>query len=628
MSTVQTDIDKIEFNGREWRLHKPIKNVKPNLALDTETVDGKPFLMASSNLKGTNHIFSDNIDDYLNFLTSKHFVQSNNFWYNLDYDMGGLIKMLPKSNVIELIKNGFTNYKDFKLKYIVSKMFKVSKENGNGSIHYDLAQFYSMVPLKILAERTRYNKVEVEDIANIDLERIKNDPDYKELIVNRCVIDARITHELADQFTNKVNAVVKNNRYLSAASITRAYFLTNLTKKLNLPSKRVMGYGLKSFHGGLIDTLKLGSFKNAFNIDISSAYPSVMANLYSCNGIWTTKPDYIPDTAYSFYKVEIDYYDDDVSPLWFNYKGKGYHPNGVIETYITQFEYEFLINKGFNVNILAASHLLKSKNHEQPFKELIKSLYLKRMQAKDDKDEIQLIYKKILNSAYGCTINDIEKIIPCSLNDWEDDGSDPWHSYNMDDETFYYTIHNVSTSMYNPVFAAYITSGCRIQLIDKIWKYRDKVISLNTDGAFLSSKIPIHTSRILGEWTAQTYKELKVMGNGRYFVYERDGTLNTDKSAFRGLRAAKRNMSVVDKQMADNPKGLGVSVDYEKPLKVRECVKNGNIEGINIWTPKRNSISFILDRRVWDTEIKANIDLLDNQVSSRPFNVNEIAVTC
>lgn len=627
MSTVQRDIDKVEFNGREWRLHKPIKNVKSNLALDSETVDGKPFLMASSNLKGTNYIFSDNVDDYLNFLTNKRFVQSNNFWYNVDFDIGGIVKMLPTDTIIELINNGSTTYNGFKLKYIIGKMFKVSK-NGNGSTHYDLAQYYNKTPLKILAGKTQYNKVEVDDIANIDLKRIDNDPDYKKLIIDRCVIDARITKELADLFTDKVNAVVKNNRYYSVASISRAYFLTNLTKKLKLPSKRIMDYGLKTFHGALIDALKLGTFKNAFNIDIGSAYPSIMANLYSCSGIWTSKPEYIPDTAYSFYKAEVNFYDDNISPLWFTHKNKDYHPNGAIETHLTQFEYEFLIKKGFNVNILAASHLLKSKNHDQPFYNLINDLYSKRMDAKDNEDPIQLIYKLILNAAYGCTINDVEKIIQCTLNEWEADGSNCWHTYDINDQTIYYLVHNVSTSMYNPVFASYITSGCRMEVINKLWKYRDKVISINTDGAFLSSKIPIHTSKELGKWTAQTYDEVKVMGNGRYFIYNSDGTLNVKKSAFRGLRAAKKNMPVIDKQMVDNPKGLGVSFGYERPLKVKECVKNGNIRDINIWKPKTTNISFILDRRVWNGEIRANIDLLDNQIDSRPFNVNEIKASC
>lgn len=625
--TVQRDINKISFNGREWRLHTPTKNIKPNLALDTEITDGNTFLLASSNLQGTNHLFSDNVDDYLSYLTQKRFVQSNNWWYNVDFDIGGVIKMLPTDTLIELINKGSTKYKDFKLKYIIGKMFKVSK-NGNASTHYDLAQFYHKKPLKMLEDRTSYNKVDVEDISNINLEKVNNDSEYKQLIIDRCVIDARITEQLADQFTGKVNEVVKNNRYLSVASIARAYFLTNLTKKLNLPSKRVMDYGLKTFHGGLIDALKLGTFKNVFNIDIGSAYPSIMANLYTCNGIWSTKPEYVPDTAYSFYKVNIDFFDDDISPLWYNHKQRDYHPNGGIETYITQFEYEFFTEKGFDVDIISASHLLKSKNHEQPFKDLIYDLYTKRMDLKETDPEIAGIYKTILASAYGCTINDVEKINTCSLNEWEDDGKNPWHIYDINGENVFYTVQNVSTSMYNPVFASYITSGCRIQVLNKIWKHRDKVISINTDGAFLSSKIPIHTSNKLGEWTAKPYKELKVMGNGRYFIYDNKGDLDIDKSAFRGLRAAKKNMPVIDKQMRDNPDDIGVSFNYERPLKVKECVKNGNIEGINVWHSKSTNISFILDRRVWYDEIKANVDLLDNQIGSRPFDINEIAATC
>ena len=624
MSKLQRDIEKIDFTGYEWRPRKPVKHIRPNLAIDSETVNGKPFLMASSNLKGVNHIFSDNIDDYLYFLTSEHFIQSNNFWYNLDYDAAGIIKMLPEENVIELINNTSTTYKGFELKYIVSKVLKIKNPNRQMSTHYDLAQFYDMKPLKELASLTQYNKVDVEDIANIDLKRINNDSNYRKLLIDRCVIDARITKELADSFTDKVNLVVYNNRYYSVASISRAYFLTNLPKRLKLPSKRIMGYGLNAYHGGMVEVLKLGTFKNAFNIDIRSAYPSIMANLYSCNGIWTSKPEYISDTAYSFYKANVDFYDDDISPLWFTHKNKDYHPTGNIETYLTQFEYEFLINKGFDVEILAATHLLKSKDHNQPFYELINNLYDMRADARERGDPIQLIYKLIENAAYGCTINSVEKRILCSLKEWEDDGSNPNHVYDVNGQTMYFLVQNVSTSMYNPVFAAYITSGCRIQLLNKVWKYRDKVISLNTDGAFLSSKIPVHDSKRLGEWSTKIYDKIMVVGNGRYFIYDHDGTLNTKKSAFRGLRAAKKNMPVIDKQMEDNPDKLGVPVDYVRPLKIRECVRAHNIERINIFTPESTTLDFKIERRVWNEEIKTNGDLMDKQIGSRPFTVEEV----
>jgi len=177
--------------------------------------------------------------------------------------------------------------------------------------------------------------------------------------------------------------------------------------------------------------------------------------------------------------------------------------------------------------------------------------------------------------------------------------------------------------MYQPMFAAYITAGTRIKLLDALWKHRDEVLTVNTDGAFLKRKINIRTGTKLGDWSVTEYDTLRIMGNGRYFIFGEDGELNLQKSAFRGLRSAKKNMCVVDGQMND-PNRLGVNIEYQRPLKLKECVRARNFEGINNFVDKQTNISFILDRRVWDHEITNNNQLLEEQIDSRPFHVDEI----
>lgn len=622
----QRNIDKIKQSGFEGQRKRSIKNVKPNISIDSETFGGNPFLMASSD---SDTVFSDDVDDYLHYLTKKKFVISNCWWYNMGYDMGGIMKMLPKKNIRQIVKYSETTYKDFKINYIIGKVCKIKRVGGNASVHHDLAQYYDYVPLKILAKQTSYDKVDVEDIANINLKRLETDSDYRELIIDRCVIDAKITNELANAFTTYSNNVIPNNRYLSVASISKAYFLTNIKKNLNLPSRRIMGFGLQTVHGALIDLMKLGRFKRPVNIDMVSAYPYFMSLLYSCNGIWTTKPEYVPDTAYSFYKCIVDFYDDDISMLWYNHKNKGYHPNGIIETHLTQMEYEFLINKGFNVEILKASHLLKSKNHEKPFEYLVPDLFAKRQEAKDRGDDIELIYKLILNAATGAFINTVDVMDMCDRCDWEDNGSVCDNVYDSIDEktgkkiTQYFIPKSVTTSMYNPMFYTYITAGCRMALLDIIWKYRDRAISLNTDGAYLTSKIPIKNGTNLGDWKLKPYDEMVFAGKGRYWAYK-NGELILDNSAFRGLPNVKKNLPIIIQQMEDNPKGLGVSLTHDRPQKLKECVRRDKIGDIGVWKPKTTNISYTLDRRVWDDEITCNSDLRDKQFDSRPFTISEI----
>jgi len=95
----------------------------------------------------------------------------------------------------------------YKISYIPQKRLRIIK-NKRTSTFFDLAQFYYFKSLKSLANRTSVNKVNVKDIQDIDIDRLDIDTAYKSLIISRCVNDAIITKELADQYTNIINNVV------------------------------------------------------------------------------------------------------------------------------------------------------------------------------------------------------------------------------------------------------------------------------------------------------------------------------------------------------------------------------------------------------------------------------------
>jgi hypothetical protein len=73
----------------------------------------------------------------------------------------------------------------------------------------------------VLAAQTNYDKVYVADISQIDLYKYYKDTEYHNLIDERCVIDCKITNELADKLTENIKKIVGVNSYKSKASIAR-----------------------------------------------------------------------------------------------------------------------------------------------------------------------------------------------------------------------------------------------------------------------------------------------------------------------------------------------------------------------------------------------------------------------
>ncbi|MGY5148421.1 MAG: hypothetical protein ACW9W4_10525 [Candidatus Nitrosopumilus sp. bin_7KS] len=86
------DLSKLYWKAIQDR-DKGATNLHPINALDTETRDGNMFLIADSDGR-----FEDKItlDSVLKFLFSKKFENAWNFFYNIGYDAGVILKLLGK----------------------------------------------------------------------------------------------------------------------------------------------------------------------------------------------------------------------------------------------------------------------------------------------------------------------------------------------------------------------------------------------------------------------------------------------------------------------------------------------------------------------------------------------------
>lgn len=639
---VHRNIHDIEMPKYLWQPSKPVKSAKPNMAFDSETSDGYTMLIADSNGK---KIALKDLKGYLEFLSQKPYRDSVNWWYNLSYDQNSLLKFLDRDQRKEMIIRNQIDVEGFRISIIPNKELQIStlkkdEYNKDGSkkiarsiFFYDLAQFYDFQPLKNLAKLVNMEKVEVEDIQNIDWMKYQIDNTYHKLINDRCVIDSEITKGLADKLTKEINKVVIVNKYKSKATIARQYVLENLKKKLDLPDYGLLQASLDCFHAGHIETMKMGSFTGIYNADINSAYPYAMSQLPSTEGIYLRNREYEPDAIYSYYKVIIDYNNEFSSPLWYTKGANNYHATGLFNTWITKPEYDFLTLGGYDPIIEKAYHLKETSQTIKPFENLIEDLYERRMQAKREKDPIEKVIKVILNSMYGVTINTVLK-----YEESEDD-TDIWivNAYN---EIINYEKTFKATNMYNPLFATQITALTRMKIFNDFRKYFKNINAISTDGIYLQRKP--HSIKVtpgLGNYSLDKIDKYILLGSGRYFSLDKDNKVENSHSRFRGVSI---NPTMMYGAMDINRDKKNISVNKTKVIKLKESQKNSNYYNLsfpkfpiqkcykkdlfNTFQVTQKKINFFEQRRKWYGEFETIQDIFDTQLSSRPFTTTELKI--
>jgi len=275
----------IEVPNFCWRKLNPIKRALPNLSFDTET--GKGYAKVINNSDNEKYDVEDFVGLAL-YLTSREYTKTVNWFYNLEYDTNAFLRYLPFKKRAEIARFNTVDNEGYRITIIPKKALNVGKigsldKVSNSVSYFDLAQFYEMVPLKKLAEQTDYAKVEVEDIKNINWDKYKINKDYNNLINERCLIDCKITQELANKYTNIINPIVIINKYKSKASIARRFVLENIAHSLKVPSTNLIQRALNAYHAGHIEACKLGIFENISNYDINIAYPKKIGYLYDSN---------------------------------------------------------------------------------------------------------------------------------------------------------------------------------------------------------------------------------------------------------------------------------------------------------------------------------------------------------
>ena len=604
-----------ELLRKEILKHKKpyVKNVKTlsidkYFAYDTETKDGKAFFISlSDDLNDYTFILKNKNDviKFFDFCFEKGFKVG--FCFNLDYDVIAL--MVYFKEILTLLYTAQpVQLGNYIITYLKNKNFKIKQGlNKNSKVinFYDIQQFYNSTLQQAADKFLNSKKIDIgENRSNKIFEFFKND--YK-TFKKYAIKDARLTYQLAIKVVNEIPNITK---YYSAG-----YIVYQLEKTLNngfKTSVEVDNFMRKDFYGGRIEFLQRGYFKNVYIYDIKSAYPSIIADLYS---IYYAKFSKQIDTrsTYQFINCTI------TLPENYNI---GFAPirndviqfiAGTVTTTIDNESLEYYLTLGAKILKIHKVLNVYCKNI-QPYKEVVNKLFKNR-----DKGVFEnYFYKLLLNSCFGKKAERKKQYIPIDkvtfelltneLIDSEINGLTSTFDLTKIKQSYFKIDRSGRGNHYNIIEASLILSLTRLKLLKTaITIGSENVIGFMTDSIFTTKPIPneLITNQLGGFELQEITKELIVVGSG---VYQTD-----NKTKFRGFNSKLNLKEIFNTQ--PNKKIVDVEVNSKLGLGsyLRASAVNEHLITLNSINLNERELNINFDnKRRWERELNSTTILNEN----------------
>jgi|GEM_PF-2746792 len=481
---------------------------------DTETYKGYVKLLANSEGK---YIESSNTLELLDFLYENGDNQYNVF-YNINYDLGSILKQYIVDNAENIRKKLYEDMKikrigqedaelgyifdieDYHIRYLSDKMFELRKRKTT-RYFWDASNFYKSgyghLSLNKASEMFLNDKKSDEELS-INRAKIGSEEGYyeknRDKIIKYCIKDAELTKRLFERTIKGYENIGLSfpDKPYSEASIFKNYINSfwDLEKSwaIYYQSIREFSYFYNAYRGGIFLTKKVGHYNDVIDIDINSAYPFVISQLYSIVGSKIVNEP----SDYTFYKIEA--YPQEYFPLKIKNKlfyGKSKHK---MNFYITEYDKEILdlYHYPYEIKEIIGIKTQKKKlpidiNHWYNIKNEIKKKY--------GKNSVEYLNVKIfINSGYGVFAQSVPSF----------------------------------TKFSNFIYASYITAYTRNYILKLIKGYEDKVISISTDGLVMLkddkfiNNIQDKISDRLGDLSYEEYDSITQYGNGIYLLKNKD----------------------------------------------------------------------------------------------------------
>lgn len=493
-------------------------------SIDIETVDNEIFLFGY-HLNDTYFYTLENFFETLNNLLIKSVQENRDILTWSRYDNHHIFKLILNNVVknndekIEILKKvgkikpilGY-NYKGYNITIlnIIKDNILIEISYGKARKRVNIYNLKNLFQSDLLTIAQNYNLSYYSKLGEeyhiINKERFYNDKEYKKMVIKSNELDSRVIIDIAKKFIDsfyELTGSIPKTIY-TAGSIARSFLLS--TPEIN-PYKinfyhlykdnpyynKLLDYAMQSYHGGKIDSYVIGYIGDAYVADITSAYPSAIAELPELTQkvFYRIGEEGLEKYYYAFIRCNVYIPQSNfihplivqspLSPV--NISPQGYMHNIII----TKPEYDYLVKykEKYNIEIEVIDYIAIEHNNNYIFKNLVHDLFNKRlMYKKEGNNVLSDLIKTIINSLYGITY----ELTPI---------------YEIDDGEIEKTGLRAG-DFFNPIFASYITAKTRCLL-------SDASMSIIENGG----KIFLHmTDSIIfnGELDKEYYKEEKTLG--------------------------------------------------------------------------------------------------------------------
>jgi len=516
------------LNNPEW--DKGFKQHNTVIGWDIET-DNNHNLTLICNSK-REYLFYPNFEELLNLILKYSTKNYTNFFYNLKFDSGQIIKLIFKDNPQEyqqFRKLDYATINNIEIYYTPDKILKITDTTIKKTVvFYDIAQFYKTGNKYISLNNAsiKYlNKNKIDITSNIDITDIRkvylDNTEYKTTLLKYCIQDCVLCAELSVYFINQYrNAVgIHTHKLISPAYLSQEYFRKQLTQRNILKesvlskkhNKKFMKIFSKVYYGGRLEVIKKGFIGNCHYYDIKSAYPFALSDLKGLSGEVTYNHNKKLDNHYNVYKVLIQPYRYHINPLPFRRKDSTiYYPDvpKPIYKWVNDYDIELMDLYGVNYEIVNSIHFEQTDNFLFNIEELFKQ---------KENSEFKEIFKIIINSIYGKTLQIVKQKIKVEKE------TRTSFRIPIDKDTFAHYEKSYKTGLFfNSLFASLITSGTRLMILKNSFDNMKDIIYFSTDCIISKHKLNVKIGSNLGEFEHRELFDFVLYGSGRYKGYYYD----------------------------------------------------------------------------------------------------------
>lgn len=604
---------------------KPLENI---IGFDSEAYrSGHTFMFCTS--------LGDVIAPDLLFenLFSEKYFRANFVVWNLKYESGAILKLLPQPVIkhLQVHHKAKVVHKGIKytIKYIPHKCLSIRQRKFAGSSvkFWDIAPFYGRCKLDTAAKT--YLSESKNDI-DPNLFTVPYVEEHFNTIAEYCVQDCKLTQKLATLWVDKFTETgIEVTNLFSEASISFDY----VSSKTDIitpwefweHNNKLVQFAVESYEGGKFEITSRGKF-HGYEYDISSAYPYEIANLIDIRGAEVSySKKYNTEAFYGFLRVRIHHKDPKVHLPCGLYRKLRLYPIGTYYLTITKQEYDYIMmelpRKSVTVEIIDAAWLSR-RRLDTPYKSLFNELYDLKTEWKK-KDRLRSNnYKIVMNGFYG-------KMAQC-LFDKEDD------------------VYRAGKG-WNPIYASVITANTRIAVTRLQNLMKDNCYAVHTDSVICKNPIP---QKFLG--TGMGKFEFVEKGAGILVacgVYEINGinalkgfrektecthckatdvksTSRTEKEKIFHCNKCDKDFSVylwgLKKLLVENPDQKKITINLlHVESWIQAMAQNHSPDNINLFDYVPKTLKLNCDtKRLWPKDIDST-SLLTKLQSSHPLSVHE-----